>query len=62
MVLLQHSLGAGIKKFRGRGESGVSKELKQMHDMNVFCPIEKSSLTKDKKAKALALLMFLKEK
>jgi hypothetical protein len=27
VALIQYSLGAGIKKFRGRGEPGVSKEL-----------------------------------
>ncbi len=62
VALVQYSLGAGIKKFWGRGESGVSKELRQMHNMSVFCLVEKSSITKDKKTKAVALLMFLKEK
>jgi hypothetical protein len=27
----------------------VTKELTQMHDMNVFCPIEVESLTYDEK-------------
>ena len=40
----------------------MAKELTQMHDMNVFCPIEVESLTYDKKKKALLSLMFLKEK
>jgi hypothetical protein len=41
-----------MKKFWGRGESGVSNEMTQMHDMSVFRPIKKSSLTKDKKDKS----------
>jgi hypothetical protein len=40
----------------------VTKKLTQMHGMSVFCPVKKSSLTKDEKAKVLALLVFLKEK
>ena len=39
----------------------MTKELTQMHDMNVFCPVKAESLTYDKKKKALSLLMFLKE-
>ncbi len=37
------------------------KKLMQMHDMNVFHPIKRDSLTKEERAKALALLMFSKE-
>jgi hypothetical protein len=40
----------------------MTKELTKMHDMNVFCPIKRDSLTKEERAKVLALLMFLKEK
>ncbi len=40
----------------------MTKELTQMHNMNVFRPIEVESLTYNKKKKALSLLMFLKEK
>ena len=40
----------------------MTKELTQMHDMNVFRPIEVESLTYNKKKKALSLFMFLKEK
>jgi hypothetical protein len=34
----------------------------QMHDMIVFKPILKEALSMEERAKALALLMFLKEK
>jgi hypothetical protein len=40
----------------------VTKELTQMHDMNVFRPIEAESLTYNEKKKALSSLMFFKEK
>ncbi len=62
VALIHYSMNAGIKKFKAKGEAGVTKELTQMHDMNVFCPIKIKSLTYDKKKKALSLLMFLKEK
>ena len=55
-------MNAGLKKFKEKGEAGVSKEQKQMHGMEVFRPMEKGSLSKKEKAKAVALLMFLKEK
>jgi hypothetical protein len=28
VILQQYSIGAGLKKFRDRGEAGVTKELK----------------------------------
>jgi hypothetical protein len=40
----------------------VSKELTQMYDMSVFCPVTWELLSKEERKKALALLMFLKEK
>ncbi len=55
-------MGAGIKKFWERGKAGVTKELTQMHDMNVFRHVMRESLTKEERAKALTLLMFLEEK
>jgi hypothetical protein len=62
VALVHYLMNEGIKKFKAKGEAGVTKELTQMHDMNVFRPIEVKSLTHDKIKKALSLLMFLKEK
>jgi hypothetical protein len=62
VALIHYSMNGGIKKFKEKGEAGVTKELTQMHDMNVFCPIEVESLTYGEKKKALSSLMFLKEK
>ncbi len=53
VALVHYSMNVGIKKFKAKGKAGVTKELTQMHDMNVFCPIEVKSLTYDKKKKAL---------
>jgi hypothetical protein len=61
-ALMHHSMGAGIKKFKERGEAGVTKELTQMHDMDVFRPVARELLTKEERTKALSSLMFLKEK
>jgi hypothetical protein len=45
VALVHYTMNAGIKKFKEKGEAGVTKELTQMHDMNVFRPIEVESLT-----------------
>jgi hypothetical protein len=62
VALITYGIGPGIKKFQEQGEAGVTKELTQMHDMDVFRPIMKGDLTMDERKKALASLMFLKEK
>jgi hypothetical protein len=63
IILQQYSIGAGLKKFRERGEKGVTKELAQMHNIWPFSPpIMKSDLTSEEKKKAISSLMFLKEK
>jgi hypothetical protein len=62
IALVHYSMGAGIKKFKERGEAGVTKELTQMHDMYVFCPVTRELLMKEERSKALSSLMFLKEK
>ena len=62
VILQQYSIGAGLKKFKERGEMGVTKELAQMHNMCVFRPILKGDLTLEEKKKAISSLMFLKEK
>ena len=62
VALAQYSITAGLKKFKQKGKNGVTKELTQMHDMNVFTPVLKESLSSEEQAKALASLMFLKEK
>ncbi len=62
VALAHYSMGAGIKKFRERGKAGVTKKLTQMYNMNIFQPVPRELLRKEERAKALALLMFLKKK
>ena len=62
VVLVHFSMGAEIKKFRERGKKEVMKELTQMLNMDVFRPVARESLSKEERAKALASLVFLKEK
>jgi hypothetical protein len=62
VALMQYSIKAGLKKFGEKGEAVVTKELKQLHDMTTFYPVDSKTLTKEDKARAIASLMFLKEK
>jgi hypothetical protein len=62
VALVTYGIIPGIKKFQERGEAGVTKELMQMHNMDVFHPVMRDDLTCDERKKALASLMFLKEK
>ncbi len=56
VALAQYSMRTGIKKFQSKGEAGMTKELTQIYDMNVFHPIKRDSLTKELRAMVLALL------
>jgi hypothetical protein len=58
----QYSLKAGLKHFGERGETVVSKELKQFNVYNVFKPLYADELSDEDKSKALTLLIFLREK
>ncbi len=58
VALVHYSMKAGIKKIQDRGKAGVSKELTQMHDIEVFRQVTRDLLTKEE---AVASLMFLKE-
>ena len=49
VALVTYGISLGIKKFQERGEAGVTKELTQMHDMNVFRPIMKDDLKRDER-------------
>jgi hypothetical protein len=62
VALITYLISTGINKFKEQGEAGVTKELTQMHVMNVFCPVIQESLSMKERNKALALLTFLKEK
>ncbi len=49
-------------QFKEKGKAGVMKELTQMHDMDIFHPIDEATLSYHKKKEVLSSLMFLKEK
>ena len=61
-ALTQLSLKQGIKKFGDKGRDAVKKELRQLHDMTVFDPVDANTLTREQKNEALRLLMFLQQK
>jgi hypothetical protein len=61
VTLVHYSMKAGIKNFQDRGKAGVSKELTQMHGMELFRPVTEELLTKEERTKAIASLMILKE-
>jgi hypothetical protein len=62
VVLLQMSLKQGLRVWGEKGEKSAMKEMKQLHDMDTFIPRDPKSLTREERAKALASLIFLKEK
>jgi hypothetical protein len=52
----------GLKIFGERGVEAATKELQQIHDQEVIKPMKANKLTDEQRRKALAHLMFLKEK
>ena len=52
----------GLKLFKEKGATVVTKELQQIHDMEGFQPKHWHELNADEKAKALKYLIYLKEK
>ena len=52
----------GLKKHGDKARDAMGTELKQLHDHEVFHPINADSLTDQQKEDAMKLLMFLKEK
>ncbi len=51
-----------MKHFGERGETAVSKELRQFNVYNVFKPLYADKLSNEEKLKALSSLIFLKVK
>lgn len=62
VLLAQMSLRQGLRQFGKRAEKGAMKETQQLHDMETFFPRHAGSLTKEERVRALASLIFLKEK
>ena len=62
VMVQQFSLNAGLKCFGERGTAAITKELKQLHDMETYIPVDAKSLSKHQHAEALSSLIFLTEK
>ena len=63
-VIFAHhfSLNKGLKIFGDKADVSVQKELSQIHTMDTYNHIMKSSLTIEDRRKALASLMFITKK
>ena len=61
-VMVQLSIHAGFKAFGERGKQATQKELKQIHNLNAYTPLDTTKHTNEEKRKAVPSLMFLKEK
>ena len=62
IMVQQFSLKAGLKCFGERGTAAITKELKQLHDMETYIPVDAKSLSMHQHAEALSSLIFLTEK
>jgi hypothetical protein len=61
-ILVQFSMKAGLKRFKERGEEGVTKELSQLHFRDTFEPINPKDLNEEERLQVLESHLFLKEK
>ena len=52
----------GLRRFKDKGEDAITKELKQVHDLEGFEPKHWNELSREERSRALRYLMYLKEK
>jgi hypothetical protein len=62
VALTQYNLKRGLQLYGEAATNAVIKEMKQLHDRKTIRPRESKELTVGEKRKALAYLMFIKEK
>jgi hypothetical protein len=62
IALTQYYLKRGLETFGKTGVEAVRKELQQLHDRDVLCPVKANEITYEEKRHALPYLMFLKQK
>ena len=63
VVIVDHfNTNKGVNIFGDRTEDSVMKELRKIHDMNTYEPMDASMLTYQERKYALALLLFITEK
>ena len=58
----QYILRKGLEVFGDKAEKATSSELQQIHDMEVYQPMDAAKLTKKERMEALSALMFIIEK
>ena len=61
IALTQYSLKAGIRVLCERGENAVVKELRTIHDMDTFTPVDAANMTWEERKAAVSSLMLLKK-
>ena len=52
-AMTQYSIRKGLNKFKKSGEAAVEKELKQLHMMSTFTPMNLANMIKKYKEDAL---------
>ena len=58
----QYTLKKGLEKFGDRAAEATTKELKQIHDIGTYQPLDAIKLTKKERMEALSSLLFITEK
>ena len=61
-LMTQYNLKPGLMKFGAKGQSAAIDELTQLYVMDTWTAMDATKLSREDKMKALALLLFLKEK
>ncbi len=61
-LMTQYNLKPGLCKFGAKGEQAAVSELTQLHAVDTWMVMDPTKLTREERAKALSLLLFLKEK
>jgi hypothetical protein len=61
-LMTQYNLKPGLHKFGAKGEQAAMSELTQLHVLDTLTVMDPTKLTREEQAKALSLLLFLKEK
>ena len=56
--MANYSLNKGLKQFGSKGYKATMAEIKQLHEREVFKPIDVRTLTPQEKFKAMESLIF----
>ena len=62
VIFTQMSAKKGLKKFGDWAAEATTKELKQIHDMGTYQPLDATKLTRKERMEALSSLLFITEK